>query len=240
MVTTPTTEPVSSTTATTAPVTTIPANAEPPTGPRVPSRDLQRGDTGDEVRVLQERLDDAGFWVGPLDSSYGHLTEQAVLAFQKVQGLPVTGQFEGNEREALSDPVPFRPRSHSGDVWEIDKERQVLVAVRDGQAIWIWNTSTGTEEPYVHDGRSLMADTPAGDHEISWQVDGWRNGALGPIYRPKYFHPDGLAIHGYERVPPVPASHGCVRVTIAAMDFIWQLGSAPVGARVLIYGRTPA
>ena len=98
------------------------------------------------------------------------------------------------------------------------------------------DTSTGTEEPYVHEGRELLADTPPGRFEISWQVVGWRDGALGRMWRPKYFHPDGIAIHGYRSVPPYRASHGCVRVTIAAMNAIWESGLAPVGTRVWVYG----
>ncbi|WP_254187290.1 hypothetical protein [Micromonospora sp. WMMB482] len=32
---------------------------------------------------------------------------------------------------------------------------------------------------------------------IDWQVDGWRDGPLGRLYRPKYFQEQGIAIHGY-------------------------------------------
>jgi lipoprotein-anchoring transpeptidase ErfK/SrfK len=106
--------------------------------------------------------------------------------------------------------------------------------------LWVWNTSTGTEEPYRHQGRTLLADTPPGHQLISWEVDGWRDGALGRLYRPKYFHEDGIAIHGYDSVPPVAASHGCVRVTIDAIDFIWRSDLAPIGTPVWVYGTTPA
>lgn len=109
----------------------------------------------------------------------------------------------------------------------------------DGQARWVWNTSTGTERPYAHDGRQLLADTPPGDFTISWQVDGWRDGELGRMWRPKYFHPDGIAIHGYGSVPPYPASHGCVRVTVPAMNAIWADGLAPVGTAIHVYGTSP-
>src|SRR5690606_35305288 len=45
------------------------------------------------------------------------------------------------------------------------------------------------------------------------QSDGTQPGELGPLYRPKYFHEDGIAVHGYGSVPSRPASHGCVRVS---------------------------
>ncbi|MGC1210903.1 MAG: L,D-transpeptidase [Micromonospora sp.] len=44
----------------------------------------------------------------------------------------------------------------------------------------------------------------------------------GEVSRPKYFEEQGIAIHGYTSVPPYPASHGCVRVTLPAMDWLWH------------------
>ena len=58
---------------------------------------------------------------------------------------------------------------------------------------------------------------------------------LGQIYRPKYFI-GGVAIHGSQVVPAYPASHGCVRVTPAAMDMIWESELMPLGTKVVVYG----
>lgn len=76
-------------------------------------------------------------------------------------------------------------------------------------------TSTGT-------GRATGAARPA-----SWQP-------LGVLYRPKYFV-GGVAVHGYPNVPPYPASHGCVRVTNEAMDWLWAKAALPIGGRVWVY-----
>ena len=70
-------------------------------------------------------------------------------------------------------------------------------------------------------------------------MDGWDTGPLGDLFRPKYFHHDGIALHGFERVPPVPASHGCVRLTIPAINFVWAFDLAPIGTPVWVYGTTP-
>ena len=40
-------------------------------------------------------------------------------------------------------------------------------------------------------------------------------------------------------VPSYPASHGCVRVTYAAMNFIWDQDLMPMGSRVWVYGSIP-
>lgn len=63
--------------------------------------------------------------------------------------------------------------------------------------MWTLNSSTGTEEVYEVDGDTELADTPVGHWTVSWAVDGDDVGALGALYRPRYFHGDGIAVHGY-------------------------------------------
>jgi lipoprotein-anchoring transpeptidase ErfK/SrfK len=36
-------------------------------------------------------------------------------------------------------------------------------------------------------------------------------------------------------VPSYPASHGCIRVTNASMDWLWSSGAMPIGTDVWIY-----
>ncbi|MEX2394917.1 MAG: L,D-transpeptidase, partial [Actinomycetota bacterium] len=52
--------------------------------------------------------------------------------------------------------------------------------------------------------------------------------------RPTYFW-RSAAIHGYHTVPNYLASHGCVRVTHHAMDFLWHKEALPHGMPVHIY-----
>jgi lipoprotein-anchoring transpeptidase ErfK/SrfK len=67
---------------------------------------------------------------------------------------------------------------------------------------------------------------------------GWWEGDLGQIYRPKYFV-GGVAIHGSNSVPDYPASHGCVRVTVQAMDFIWAADLMPLHTPVWVHQHKP-
>ena len=64
--------------------------------------------------------------------------------------------------------------------------------------------------------------------------EGWWEG-LGKIYRPKHFV-GGVAVHGSNSVPAHPASHGCVRVTTPAMDFIWEANLIPLRTPVWVHG----
>ena len=113
------------------------------------------------------------------------------------------------------------------------------MVVRGGQAQFVFNASSGTEGTYTYKGDRRRADTPEGRFAIIRQVDGYRESHLGRLYRPKYFHPNGIAFHGSSFVPPYPASHGCVRLSNAAMDFIWGQQLAPVGSPVWIHGVSP-
>ncbi|MFP5319827.1 MAG: peptidoglycan-binding protein [Acidimicrobiia bacterium] len=200
---------------------------------------VEAEDTGPGVRSVQSRLWDLGYWTGPIDGVFGTLTEQAVYAFQKVQGLPVTGRVGFETALALEGASRPTPRSRTGDLVEIDKDRQVLFVVRDGQVLWTFNTSTGTEEPYTYEGQRHLADTPPGRWDVYRRADGVEVSHLGRLYRPIYFHRDGIAVHGYSFVPPYPASHGCVRVTNAAIDLIWDEDLMPLGSTVWVYGTTP-
>lgn len=62
---------------------------------------LRRGDSSSEVRLLQERLTDEGFYFGPVDGFYGSSTEAAVRQFQRERGLLVDGIAGQNTLTAL-------------------------------------------------------------------------------------------------------------------------------------------
>ena len=69
--------------------------------------------------------------------------------------------------------------------------------------------------------------------------EGWWEGDLGEIYRPKYFT-GGIAVHGSNHIPDYPASHGCVRVSVPAMDWIWETGIMPLETPVWVHEGIPA
>lgn len=198
--------------------------------------DISRGDVGASVRELQERLISLGYWIGTPDGEYGSLTTQAVMAFQKYEGLPRTGSVDQAVRDRLSVADRPRPRNlQRGRYVEIDKSRQVMMFVLDGRVEWIFNTSTGTEDYYYHDGQRKFAHTPEGTFEFFRQIDGMRDAPLGQMWRPKYFTSAGHAIHGSTSIPSYPASHGCARLSYPAIDFIWASGLAPLGTTLHVY-----
>ncbi len=64
--------------------------------------DLSLGSLGPDVTELQTLLTQLGFYMGPITGQFGPLTFQAVKAFQKKYGLPVTGFMEPLTRAKLN------------------------------------------------------------------------------------------------------------------------------------------
>ncbi|PRY00415.1 L,D-transpeptidase family protein [Allonocardiopsis opalescens] len=208
------------------------ASAEPSEEPDEPEL-LRQGDSGAEVERLQQRLMELGYWIDSADGEFGELTTQAVYALQKAAGIDRDGVVGPGTQEALDDGIRPEASTESGRAVEIDLGRQLLLVVNDGEVEQVFNTSTGSGETYESQGSQRVAVTPEGDYEVFRAVDAWDPGPLGELYRPKYFN-GGIAVHGYPSVPPYPASHGCARVSLAGMDWLWESGYLDQGARVLV------
>jgi hypothetical protein len=156
---------------------------------------LSIGSRGPGVRALESRLRELHYALPRVDGSYGGDTVEAVLAFQKVNGLPWTGRADARLWRALSRATVPRAR-YGGDHIEVSKGRQYLFVVRDGRVQLVVHVSTGA-----------TGNTPIGHWRVYRKVTGWD----WVLWYPMYFL-RGFAIHGYPSVPAYPASHGCVRV----------------------------
>jgi hypothetical protein len=213
--------------------TNSPEPTQSPSPSKTPEK-LKSGAKGDAVVALQNRLNELGYWNGKADGAFGGVTQQAVYALQKTAGLPRDGVVGPKTQQALDKGVRPSAKSTSGHVIEIDKKRQILMIVDDGKVSTILNTSTGSGQHYEYDGETHLASTPAGHFVAGRQIDGWRHGPLGPLWRPKYFN-GGIAVHGAPSVPAYPASHGCARVSMSAMDWIWANNKMPLKTKVWVY-----
>ncbi len=254
----PTTTPPTTAPPTTAPPTTAPTTTEPPTTTAPPTTlapviemvdaidpPLQAVGTnnGNETARIQLRLIQLGFWLSAADGQYGLTTRQAVMAFEKYMGLEADGKVDQATADALT-AITERPRAraNSGTLVEVDKGKQVLFFVIDGRTEWILNTSTGNGKEYTEEDKNTPGEmisgvslTPSGLHKVNRErPDGWWEGDLGEIYRPKYFV-GGVAVHGSNSIPAYPASHGCVRVSVPAMDWIWDSGIMPMNTPVWVH-----
>ena len=228
------------------------------------------GSTGDDVRRVEQRLDDLGFFVGDVDGTFDEQTEQAVWAWKKLAQGQSWRDFELDANRSAVAPsmwlrmtAPFEvsPRRPSGDSSthvEVYLPQQVVVVFTADKPVFITNISSGEVDdagqpvtfcetvladtdadgkpvsPPLQQSVCAESKTPGGVFAIARGFDGNRTGSLGAMYRPQYFN-YGIAIHGALNVPPVPVSHGAIRVTTAAADQLWQI-LAP-GQRIYVWGQ---
>jgi lipoprotein-anchoring transpeptidase ErfK/SrfK len=196
---------------------------------------LRLGSRGSVVVSLQQRLAALHYFdVGTADGVFGPNTYHAVVAFQKVQGLTRDGIVGPATWAKLARPYIPAPRYRlATSSLEVNLAKQVIYYVSGGMIQRIIDASTGSGAWYYSQGRWARAVTPTGRFRIYWRYPGgWQPGPLGSMYRPNYFY-GGYAVHGMTSVPAYPASHGCVRMTVPAMDRMWS--SLWVGMPVAIY-----
>jgi peptidoglycan hydrolase-like protein with peptidoglycan-binding domain len=199
---------------------------------------LASGKSGAEERKArtmeaEQLLSDLGYWITRVDGASDDSTRQAVIAFQKVQGLKRTGVLDDQTLGAIRNATRPAPKYAGKAHVEIDISRQVIFLVNDdGQVTKILSTSTGSGERYFSQGKWERAYTPRGRFVISRQIKGIRKAPLGTIYNPSYFN-GGIAIHGSNSIPTTAASHGCARIPrFADKEFV---NMVYVGMPVYVY-----
>lgn len=207
-------------------------------------RTLSLGDSGRDVKALQNRLRRLHYDVGPRSGSYGYDTLHAVTAFEKVNGLSKDGSAGPAVWRGLNHPKHYNlrhPYKGKKIATEINLGKQVLVLAKHGKVWRILDTSTAGGYYYTNSqGQSEKAVTPRGHFTIQYKLTGWHKSSLGELYYPSYFTNTGYAIHGEgngngsSEVPPYPNSHGCVRITNNAV--LRYFNRLAVGTSVWIYG----
>ncbi len=182
---------------------------------------LSMGSKGAMVAWLEQRLTDLTYRPGPIDGVFDKRTYQAVIAFQKWEGLSRNGVVGADDWARLVSAARPEPSVATSGTWiEVNKARQVLLLVEDGAVVRTLPVSTGSA--------SVGIVTPSRMFTVYRTAPVWE----GPRYKPCYLR-NLLAIHGYPSVPAWPASHGCVRVTLWDMDDLYPHIS--VGLRVYIF-----
>ena len=65
-------------------------------------KSMQLGFTGLDVRLVQKRLQELGFYTGSVDGDFGLSTDKAVKAFQRANGLTADGKIGPKTKEVLN------------------------------------------------------------------------------------------------------------------------------------------
>lgn len=99
---------------------------------------LARGDSGEAVEALQQRLIELGYLSGRADGDYGPKTERAVEAFQREAGLEETGEADPETQEAL-----FEADAPEASFAVEEREYASMSAASSGSGVMVWIPKSG-------------------------------------------------------------------------------------------------
>jgi peptidoglycan hydrolase-like protein with peptidoglycan-binding domain len=206
---------------------------------------MKQGSSGDQVRDLQARLKQIGWFSASVSGTYGTATAASVRGFQAKRQIPVTGEVDQRTLDRLramthtptSDELHNRiPKpSVSGLDSRCLTGRALCVSKSSNSLVWVVN---GKAQLRV-DVRFGSYETPT--REGSFSV-GWKSrNHVSTIYHTPMpyamFFSGGQAVHyspdfaarGY-----AGASHGCVNVRNLA-GIRWLFDQVRVGDKVIVY-----
>jgi N-acetylmuramoyl-L-alanine amidase len=180
-----------------------------------------KGSQGVLVSLLETRLTALHYPCGEVDGVYDERTRDAVIAFEKVEGLSRDGTAEAEVWQHIFTAQTPTPRLFAaGDRVEVDLSRQVLFIIKAGEVAEIVHVSTGKK------------GTPTGHGSVWLKQRGWQECSVGWMYFPSYFYPR-IAIHGSSSVPTYPASHGCIRTPVWIAEHVYD--QVTMGMSVDVY-----
>lgn len=200
--------------------------------------------TSQQTEAAIAKLYELHFWTGKTYSLRDDANRQAIIAFQKLAGLPRTGKLSDSTiariSEASASPAML-PTAHDqlhAQHIEVDLDHQVLFVVDpQDQVNRILPVSTGSGQLFDDSSKGkVYARTPRGNFKVYNKVSGWKKSPLGLLFDPMYFT-GGFAVHGANDVPAKPASHGCIRIPMFAAAEMYRV--TPVGTPVIVYGQNP-
>jgi lipoprotein-anchoring transpeptidase ErfK/SrfK len=179
---------------------------------------------------VQERLVELGYLLeSEVDGQLGPATQNAVIAFQKWQGLERDGQVGSNTRAALARarrPEPIT-RGGAGRRMEVLLDRQLALAIEGDRVVRAIHVSTGAP----------ATPTPPGDYKVYAKIPRWWSVPFQEWLLWAAPFNAGIAFHELAEVPVYAASHGCVRNTVYTSKWIYDFVSVGAAVKVLTSSR---
>ncbi|MCW2927420.1 MAG: heavy metal translocating P-type ATPase, partial [Thermoleophilia bacterium] len=194
-----------------------------------PVQTLRVGSRGPAVTALKAELRSQKYAIDGGDT-YTQSTRDAVMAFQKINGLDRDGIAGPQTQRALAAGDPKRPQLGRGTANRVDVDlgTQTLTVVRGGEIAYIVNATSGN--PNLRDGQGIA--TPSGTFNVQRKIAGTRHAPLGDLYYPSYFR-GGVAVHGSNTIVAQRDSHGCVRIPRHLEQRVYE--DMPVGSQVVVH-----
>ncbi|MFD0371916.1 peptidoglycan-binding protein [Streptomyces sp. NPDC059071] len=219
-------------------------SATPTTEKPKPKVLMDDGDENEQVRELQARLRQIGYFDRAPTGFYGTMTAGAVKAFQKKRELPQTGtvdevtwqrllamthkptadELKPSTTNKLDTPDP---RCMTGRVLCISKESRTLAWMIDGKVVSSLDVRFGSEN----------TPTREGEFKVEWKARDWTSTIYHTPMPYAMFFSRGQAVHysadfaarGYNG-----GSHGCVNVRDKARLAV-LFDQVKVGDKVVVH-----
>lgn len=204
---------------------------------------LQRGDQGEEVKQVQTRLTELGFFTGPISGNYMNQTIAAIKAFQEHNGMFVTGDTDEetwnmlfNSSDVLDisatarptpvpTPVPYAitvdVRNQVTIVYGLDENGEYTVPVKQMVCSTGMKATPSDVGEWVLNGRKARwCYFPTwGSHAQYWTRINENIAFHSVIYNTVDLN--NMSTKSY-RLLGSRASHGCIRLLVSDAKWIYD------------------
>jgi L,D-transpeptidase ErfK/SrfK len=181
---------------------------------------------GPDVREVQTRLKEQGFYWGIVDGIYGQATADAVRRFQVARDIQADGEVGSTTWSLIGLPPIPTPRTTY--LITIDLVARRLFLQQHGRTVRIFPVAVGSPETPTPAGRWVIVQkqlNPGGPFGARWMRLSIPWGGYG--------------IHGTDDPESVgkAVSHGCIRMR--QQDLEWLYDQVPLGTLVITSGGGP-
>ena len=108
---------------------------------------LKRGDSGEHVQQVQQRLTELGFSPGSTDGDFGRKTVEAVQAFQAYCQIDVTGQVDEDTWNAVFTAEPLQTITSDDPEGAPTADRLVEVCLQQVNDRYVLGTNADEDNP---------------------------------------------------------------------------------------------
>lgn len=193
-----------------------------------------------DVLEAQTIMTKFGLPTGPKDGKWGPQTARGTCAFRMMAGLPVSrGTLTASDMSALRSfdakyssisQIPA-PNKGLASYLDLSKTCQAMAYVQGNYYQKVMPVSTGKPGfDYLRKPSYSVGNTARGWHcsgqypETCTTLNVGESSSIsnfGNMYNRRHVT-GGIYVHGSMSVPTAPASHGCIRVTVADSDWMYH------------------
>lgn len=172
-------------TPTPTPTPAVPTPEPQPTiTPNRAYRNLAFGARGDDVRRLQQALNDLGYVVGNIDGAYGYQTRNAVMKFQEYNGLTKDGvagratqtrlledpAVVPNPERVTPSPVPTATPDANGFIPQLEDPRSIWVSKRTPTVVVNGEVLTGPVQLWQRGSELIVSISGLAEAVPAWAL----------------------------------------------------------------------